>query len=140
MKKYRLRDGSVWDAGTLAEKVGCSKSCARQRLVSSQDPKKVFAPLSEALKLKYTKSTYSLTEGNKVVFTGTACEIAVKWGVCESTVYSRLRKGSRDVKVVCKKSTKNTVSKSAAPPTKVSDLIQGRNFYDPMSRLFLKTI
>ena len=142
MKQYRLRDGSVWDAQTLSEKLGCSKSCARQRLISSQEPKKIFAPLGVALKLKYKRKDYELTEDGKVVFSGSACDIAIKYNLCESTVYSRLRKGDRAVKDVCKKpnSSMATNTRTATPPTKVSDLIQGRNFFDPLSRLLLKTI
>lgn len=140
MKQYRLRDGSVWDAHTLSEKLGCSKSCARQRLVSSQEPKKIFAPIGESLKLKYQKKTYQLTEGNKVVFTGTAIDIAIAYKLCESTVYSRLRKGYRDIKDVCKipNNSKHSSAGRAMPATKTSDMIKSRNFFNTLDHLWMK--
>mgnify|MGYP001573459089 FL=1 len=142
MKQYRLRDGSVWDAQTLSDKLGCSKSCAGQRLRAHDDPKKIFAPIGEALKIKYKKKSYELTKDGKVAFTGSACDIAVKYSLCESTVYSRLRKGDRTVETVCKKpnSSMATNTRTATPPIKVNALIKGRNFFDPLSRLLLKTI
>ena len=142
MKQYKLTDGSVWDAQTLSDKLNCSKSCAGQRLRTNDDPKKIFAPIGEALKIKYKKKSYELTKDGKVAFTGSACDIAVKYSLCESTVYSRLRKGDRTVETVCKvpNNSMATNSKKAMPPRRVSEIIKGRNFFDPLSRLLLKTI
>ncbi len=144
MKTYIIQDingkRSEWTARTLADKLNCSVSCARQRLISSQDPKKLFAPIGESLKLKYKKKTYELTEDDKVVFTGTAIDIAITYKLCESTVYSRLRKGDRDVKTICKtpNNSRHSSAGRALPATKTSDIIKSRNFFDPMSRLLLK--
>lgn len=140
MKQYKIDDGSIWDAGTLAKKLNCSKSCAGQRLRTSTDPNKIFAPIGEALKLKYTRKDYQLTEGNKVVFTGTTMDIAITYKVCESTVYSRLRKGYRDIKDVCKipNNSKHSSAGRAMPATKTSDMIKSRNFFNTLDHLWMK--
>lgn len=55
MKKYRLKDGSIWTAETVAKETSCNMSCASQRLRTSDDPVRVLAPSGGNLKTKYEK-------------------------------------------------------------------------------------
>jgi hypothetical protein len=139
---FTLDDNSQWTAQSASEKIGCSVSCARQRLLAHKDPKMVFRPVSggDSMGTKYKKRVYVLTEGDAECFTGTTRDIATKWNLCESTVYHRLRSGNRSVKIICKKANNSqaTTTKRATPPVKPSDLILKRNFFDPLSRLLLK--
>ena len=44
VRLFTLDDGSKWTVNQLAVKIGSSGTCARARLKSSTDPKKIFAP------------------------------------------------------------------------------------------------
>lgn len=139
---FILSDGSQWSAQTASEVIGCSVSCMRQRLITHKDPAMVFRPVGrgDSLGSKYKKRIYNLTEGDKEVFVGTCRDIALKWGLCESTVYHRLRSSNRSVQIICKKpnNSQSTVTKRAVPTVKPSELIMSRNYFDPLSRLLLK--
>jgi hypothetical protein len=142
LKIFTLSDGSQWSAKSASDKIGCSVSCMRQRLITHKDPEIVFRPLpgGDSLGSKYKKRVYTLTEGDTECFTGTARDIAIKWNLSESTVYHRLRNGNRSVNIICKKpnNSKATATKRATPTIKPSELILSRNFFDPLSRLLLK--
>jgi hypothetical protein len=141
---FILDDNSQWTAHSASEKIGCSVSCMRQRLISHSDPKIIFRPVGGggSQGSKYKKREYTLTEGDAEVFTGTCRDIANKWNLCESTVYHRLRNGNRSISLICKKANNSqaTTTKRATPPVKPSDLMMSRNYFDPLSRLLLKTI
>lgn len=141
-KTYRLSDGSKWTARSASEALSCSVACARQRLIAHKDPKKVFRPVGggDAMGSKYKKLEYTLTVDDTEVFTGNCRDIANKWGLCESTVYHRLRSGNRSIKIICKRpnNSQATTTKRATPPVTPSDLILARNYFDPLSRLLLK--
>ena len=122
---FILDDNSQWTAHSASQKIGCSVSCMRQRLISHSDPKIIFRPVGGhgAQGAKYKKREYTLTEGD-----------------AESTVYHRLRNGNRSISLICKKANNSqaTTTKRATPPVKPSDLMLGRNYFDPLSRLLLK--
>jgi|JYMV01.1.fsa_nt_gi hypothetical protein len=142
VKTYRLSDGSKWTAKQVSEALGCSIACARQRLIAHNSVDVIFRPVGggDSMGSKYKKREYTLTEGDAEVFTGTCRDIANKWGLCESTVYHRLRSGNRSIKIICKRPNNSlaTTTKRATPTIKPSELIKTRNFFDPLSRLLLK--
>lgn len=134
LKIFVLDDLSEWTCQSASEKIGCSMSCARQRLLASTDPASIFREFigGDALGSKYKKREYTLTQGDEECFTGTAKDIAHKWSLCESTVYHRLRSGNRSVKIICKPANNSqaTTSKRATPPAKPSELIKSRMLYN----------
>jgi hypothetical protein len=143
LQVFILDDKSEWTCQSASEKIGCSTNCARQRLLASTSPERVFRPIGGADSggTKYKKREYTLTKGDEECFTGTARDISIAWNLCESTVYHRLRNGNRSIKIICKPANNSlaTTTKRATPPVKPSELIMSRNYFCPMSRLFLKT-
>ena len=47
-KHYTLSDGQVITCREVADEIGISESAARNRLMKTNDPKKIFAPYSES--------------------------------------------------------------------------------------------
>ncbi len=74
----------------------------------------------------------------------TADECALKWDIHKSTMYARLMRGVADVDLLSQK-PKNTANRNSKgyvgmpfQPKAAKSLIKERNYFDPMSRLFLK--
>jgi hypothetical protein len=141
-KEYTLTDGSVWTARSLAKKLNMSSPACRQRLLASDDPKYVMRTVAEAKRKRYKCKRYTLSDGT----TADPNEIAKRFDICPSTMYARLGRGERDIAILSRQPTqgrhpeyKGGFVRRKKPPKEVSALIETRNFYDPMSRLFLMT-
>ena len=145
-KEFTLSDGSVWTARQLSFELGITQTACRYRLCKSNDvavvmrPKYVLNAKAKAHK-PYQCKQFLLSDGSKL----TAEECAIKWDINKSTMYARLtQRRVRDVKLLSQP-PKNTANKSSHgyvktvfQPKEVRDVIQERNYFDPMSRLFLK--
>ena len=142
-KEFTLSDGSVWTARQLAFELGITQTACRCRLSKSNDVAVVMRPkyvLNEKAPKAYKCKEFELSDGSKM----TAEECAIKWDVNKSTMYARLLRGIRDIEVLSQKpkSTVNKLSKGyvkmSFQPKAVRNVIKERNYFDPMSRLFLK--
>ena len=93
---------------------------------------------------KYKCKEFELSDGT----THTARTIADKYNVPLSTTRTRLSMGVRDIEVLSKPPAKHKQNKyrnvngeSVYVPTEtVKERVAKRNYYDPLSRLLLKTI
>ena len=144
-QEYHLSDGSIWTARQLAFELGITQTACRYRLCKSNDVAVVMRP-KYVLNAKakphkpYQCKQFLLSDGSKM----TAEECAIKWDVNKSTMYARLLRGIRDIEVLSQKpkSTVNKLSngyvKMSFQPKAVRNVIKERNYFDPMSRLFLK--
>jgi DNA-binding Lrp family transcriptional regulator len=144
-KEFTLSDGSVWTARQLAFELGITQTACRYRLNKSNDVAVVMRP-KYVLNAKakphkpYQCKQFLLSDGSKM----TAEECAIKWDINKSTMYARLLRGIREIEVLSQKpkSTVNKLSngyvKMSFQPKAVRNVIQERNYFDPMSRLFLK--
>ena len=144
-KEFTLSDGSVWTARQLAFELGITQTACRYRLCKSNDVAVVMRP-KYVLNAKakphkpYQCKQFLLSDGSKM----TAEECAIKWDINKSTMYARLLRGIREIEVLSQKpkSTVNKLSngyvKMSFQPKAVRNVIQERNYFDPMSRLFLK--
>ena len=140
MTEFILDDNSVWTSHKLADKLKCSHSCANQRLQAHSDPALVFRKIGTPKTGKaYKKKEYALTKDSVVVFTGTAREIGLKWGVIQSTVYHRLRKGDRSIEIITKpaNNSKATNIKRARPLKPIAEAIKERSFWNPLDKLWM---
>jgi hypothetical protein len=144
-REYTLSNGSVWTARQLAFELGITQTACRCRLNKSNDVAVVMRP-KYVLNAKakphkpYQCKQFLLSDGSKM----TAEECAIKWNINKSTMYARLLRGNREIEVLSQK-PKNTVNKLSKgyvkmsfQPKAVRNVIQERNYFDPMSRLFLK--
>ena len=132
-QKYLLDDGAEITAPELSKIIGGTKTCARSRLDSSTDPEFIFRPLKKGTR-RYESRVYKISDGREV----TVRELAEEFDIAEQTMYWRLGKGQRDIEKLSKPSGKKL---SAVKSKKsIAKTVQSRNFYDPLSRLLLKTI
>ena len=144
-KEFVLSDNSVWTARQLSFELGITQTACRYRLCKSNDVAVVMRP-KYVLNAKakphkpYQCKQFLLSDGSKM----TAEECAIKWDINKSTMYARLLRGIREIEVLSQKpkSTVNKLSngyvKMSFQPKAVRNVIQERNYFDPMSRLFLK--
>jgi hypothetical protein len=142
-KKFTLTDGSVWTASSLAKKLNMSSPACRQRLLVSDDPKYVMRTVQEAKRKRYKCKRYTLSDGT----TAEPNEIAERFDINPSTMYARLGRGERDISILSQQPTRGRhpefrggFVRREKPPKEVSAFIETRNFYHPMSRLFLMTV
>lgn len=140
-KRFTLSDGSTWTARELSEKIGLTTTACRYRMETSLDVEEVFRDNHHPItRRRYKCKTFELSDGTVM----TAVEIAQRFNVNQSTNYARLLKGERDVLELCKRPTKGKQKHSngyvnlSQQPKAVKQTIMERNFYDPMSRLFMK--
>ena len=144
-QEYHLSDGSIWTARQLAFELGITQTACRYRLCKSNDVAVVmrakYVLNAKAQRHKpYQCKQFLLSDGSKM----TAEECAIKWDINKSTMYARLLRGIREIEVLSQKpkSTVNKLSngyvKMSFQPKAVRNVIQERNYFDPMSRLFLK--
>ena len=143
-QEYHLSDGSIWTARQLAFELGITQTACRCRLIKSNDVAVVMRA-KYSLKSKpnkpYECKKFELSDGSIM----TAEECAIRWNINKSTMYARLtQRRVRDVKLLSQP-PKNTANKSSHgyvktvfQPKEVRDVIKERNYFDPMSRLFLK--
>ena len=144
-KEFVLSDNSVWTARQLSFELGITQTACRYRLCKSNDVAVVMRP-KYVLNAKakphkpYQCKQFLLSDGSKM----TAEECAIKWDINKSTMYARLLRGIREIEVLSQKpkSTVNKLSngyvKMSFQPKAVRNVIKERNYFDPMSRLFLK--
>ena len=142
-QEYHLSDGSIWTARQLAFELGITQTACRCRLNKSNDVAVVMRS-KYSLKSKpnkpYQCKQFLLSDGSKM----TAEECSLKWNIHKSTMYARLMRNITDVDLLSQKpkSTVNKLSngyvKMSFQPKAVRNVIQERNYFDPMSRLFLK--
>jgi hypothetical protein len=140
MKEFTLDDGSVWTSHTLAEKLGCSVSCAGQRLRTHTKSVLVFREVgSRPPGKEYKKREYTLIENDQPVFTGTAREIGLKWDLIESTVYHRLRNGQRELNTITKPANNSyaTNCRRGRPAKTIKESLKLRSFNNPLDRLWM---
>ena len=141
-KEYTLSDGSVWTANKLAKRLNLTETACRYRLENSSDYDWVmrFTNIRKP-KRKYVCKKFTLSDGTLMG----AEEIAKRFDINTSTMYARLLRGIRDVDKLAKKPTKGKRTDQSGyirienQPKAVKDFILERNYFDPMSRLFLKT-
>ena len=141
-KEYTLSDGSVWDANKLAERLNLTPTACRYRLENSSDYDWIMrSTTTRKPKRKYVCKKFTLSDGTSMG----AEDIAKRFDVNKSTMYARLLRGIRDVDELAKKPTKGRKGEPSGyvrlenQPKAVKDFILERNYFDPMSRLFLKT-
>mgnify|MGYP002639336989 CR=1 FL=1 len=142
-KEFTLSDGSVWTARQLAFELGITQTACRYRLCKSNDVAVVMRPkyvLNAKAPKAYKCKEFELSDGSKM----TAQEIAKKYDINTSTIYARLLRNIKDINVLSQK-PRNTANKSSKgyvkmsfQPKAVRNVIKERNYFDPMSRLFLK--
>ena len=142
-KEFTLSDGSVWTARQLAFELGITQTACRYRLCKSNDVAVVMRPkyvLNAKAPKAYECKEFELSDGSKM----TAQEIAKKYDINTSTIYARLLRNIKDINVLSQK-PRNTANKSSKgyvkmsfQPKAVRNVIKERNYFDPMSRLFLK--
>ncbi|MEO1943439.1 MAG: hypothetical protein ABGY11_04000 [Candidatus Thioglobus sp.] len=86
----------------------------------------------------YTICNFNINGKQDVTIT----EMSTAWGLSRNTLYSRLNRGIFDVKTLSRPvgSSYNNHNPNKLRSLKVEELIQKRNFYEPLSRLLLKTI
>ena len=144
-KEFVLSDNSVWTARQLSFELGITQTACRYRLCKSNDVAVVMRP-KYVLNAKakphkpYQCKQFLLSDGSKM----TAEECAIKWDINKSTMYARLLRGIREIEVLSQKpkSTVNKLSngyvKMSFQPKAVRNVIKERNYFDPMSSLFLK--
>ncbi len=142
-EEYQLSDGSWWTARQLAFELGLTQTACRYRLRISSD-------VAEVMRSKYSLKSkpnepvkckrFELSDGSVM----TADECALKWDIHKSTMYARLMRGVADVDLLSQK-PKNTANRNSKgyvgmpfQPKAAKSLIKERNYFDPMSRLFLK--
>ena len=139
-REYTLSDGSIWTARQVGEFLDITSEGARYRLKQSTDIEFVFQKKgSKGAKPIIRNKTKKFTVSDGCCLN--ARELAKKYNVNQSTMYARLSRGIRDVKKLSQKAQNSGGYDShKEQPSKVQKNIMDRNFYDPMSRLFLKTI
>jgi len=146
-KIYTLDDGTKIRPGDLAKKLRMSVPAARARLDKYTDPVAVFRLVGgDRPKRTYKCKEYTLSDGT----TQTARDLCKKYDVPLGTMRNRLSNGITDIdklKKMPNSSKQHRLGKvrNEAPlvldsKAKVTKLMYGRNFYDEMSRLLLKTI
>ena len=140
-KEFTLSDGSVWTAQALAFELGLTQTACRCRLGKSSDVNVIMRSKYNTKRSKpYKCKTFDLSDGSIM----SAEEVAKKYDINKSTMYARLLRGIRDVKILAKKPKptngkgKAGYTKIAYQPKAVKENIMSRNAYDPLSRLFLK--
>ncbi len=92
----------------------------------------------------YKCMAFKLSDGT----TKTARDVAEKYGVKLSTTRTRLSNGVRDVELLSQQPQESKQNKyrntgkstDYAPEKTVKEKVAERNYFDPMSRLLLKTI
>ncbi len=142
-KEFTLSDGSVWTARQLAFEIGLTQTACRYRLCKSSNVDEVMRS-KYSLKSKPHKpikcKQFELSDGSIM----TADECSLKWSIHKSTMYARLMRNITDVDLLSQK-PKNTANRNSNgyvemtfQPKAVKSLIKERNYFDPMSRLFLK--
>jgi hypothetical protein len=148
-KVYTLDDGQTITPSELAIKLRLSTPAARCRLEKYSNPTSVFRVVGiSRSKRTYKCKAYALSDGTWA----TARQLSEKYEVSLCTIRNRLSNGITDIEKLKRQpnakkqhnlgKTKVKVKKTIILDSqkKVSQLIQGRNFFDPMSRLLLKTI
>ena len=147
-KQWTLSDGSVWTATSLSEVLNLTPTACRYRMDKSTDYDTVMREQSTPVgrKKKHTCKHFVITkDGLPFGEPLSAEEIAVKYDINSSTMYARLLRNIRDVVELSKRPTqgrqRNDVSgytRLKDQPKSVKASVMERNFFDPMSRLFLK--
>ena len=146
-KVYTLDDGTEITPGELAKKLHMSTPSARCRLEKYTDPVSVFRVVgANRPKRTYKCKEYTLSDGT----TQTARKVSNKYGVPLCTCRNRLSNGITDIKRLSKQPNYNKQhnlggSKVEAPLVldshkSVTKMMYGRNYFDEMSRLLLRTI
>ena len=143
-KEFVLSDNSVWTANTLAKKLNISSSTARQRLKTYSDVDIVMRECERLTSSRKHKSkTFELSDGS--VLDARSC--AERFDIHPSTMYARLSRGIKDVDKLGRKIPKqNGHDKQSGylpfenQTRSVSEMVKKRNYFDPLSRLLLKTI
>ena len=142
-REYTLSDGSVWTANKLSKRLNLTPTACRYRLDQSNDYAWVMRSIhtNKAKKKKHTCKHFTLSDGSSM----TAEQIAKRFDINTSTMYARLLRGIRDVDKLAKKPTQGRKGEPSGyvclenQPKVIKDSMLERNFYNEMSRLFLKT-
>jgi len=143
-KTFTLSDGSTWTAAELGKKLGLTATACRYRLDQSNDVAIVTRESHTPIGHTKDKSarTFVLSDGTEMTANG----VARRFNLNQSTAYARLVKGQRDVMELCKRPCENQQgnSKEYTPkdmrPKAVKDYLMERNFFHPMSRLFMTMV
>jgi hypothetical protein len=155
-KQWTLSDGSVWTAASLSEVLKLTTTACRYRMQKSTDYDTVMRKQSTPVgrRKKHTCKHFVITkDGQPFGEPLSAEEIAVKYDINPSTMYARLLRGQREVSELSKRPSKSRQRNKyngytrlkdhpngvKYQPEEVKDFVLERNFYDPMSRLFLMT-
>jgi len=146
-KVYTLDNGVNIMPSELARKLHMSNPSARCRLEKYSDPVAVFRVVgSSRSKRTYKCKAYTLSDNTQQ----TARQIATQYGIPLSTIRNRLSTGVTDIeKLTAMPNKKMQHNLGKLKPAKtillnsqdnVSQLMKTRNYFDPLSRLLLKTI
>ena len=140
--RYTLTDGSIWTAVELGEHLGLTATAARYRLNQSDNVTWVMRKhfVAKGRKKAHTCKKFTLDDGSTMSAEGHA----KKYNVNLSTIYARLGRGIRDVASLSRKPTQGRRANVTgytdiqSQPMVVREMVLERNYYDPLSRLFLK--
>ena len=142
-KEYTLSDESVWTAVELGKHLGLTATAARYRLNQSSNVKWVMRKHFKVLgrKKAHTCKKFELSDGSSM----SVENMAKKYNINLATMYARLSRGIRDVDILSKKPTQGRrygdehtgYQKIGDRPKSILKIIQQRNAYDPLSKLFL---
>ena len=146
-KVYTLDDGQTITPKELAKELRMSVPAARCRLEKYSDKQAVFRIVGSCRpKLTYKCKEYILSDGSKQ----TARQVSKKYDVALCTCRNRLSNGITDIKRLSKQPNANKQHnigrrKVEAPlvldsQQSVTKMMDGRNFFCPMSRLLLRVI
>ena len=147
-KIYTLDNGVKITPSALAQQLRCSVPSARCRLDKYTDHNAVFRVVGASRpKRQYKCKEYTLSDGSRQ----TARQVADKYNVPLCTIRNRLSNGITAIHLLKKLPNSNKQHRlgkvkvvsavvSLDSKQKVSQLIKGRNFFCPLSRLLLRVI
>lgn len=145
---YTLDDGTKITPSELAKELHLSKPAARCRLEKYTRRDIVFKPVgTHRPHREYKCKSYRLSDGTN----HTAKSLAKKYDVPLCTIRNRLSNGITDIEKLkklpnsSKQRAKLGKAKKEKPialdsQEKITKLMYGRNFFDPLSRLLLRII
>ena len=147
-KVYTLDDGTKMTPSELAKELQMSRPGARCRLEKYKDRVTLLKPVNGHRPHRvYKCKSYTLSDGTRQ----TARDLVKKYGVPLGTIRNRLSTGITDIDKLKKMPNSKKQRELEGRPkkahpivldsqAKVNQLMQGRNFFDPLSRLLLRII
>jgi hypothetical protein len=143
-REFKLSNGSVWTARQVGEYLNITPEGARYRLRQTNDVDFIFQKKNtkSAKPVRRNKATklFTVSDGSCL----NARQLSMKYNIHQSTMYARLSKGIRDVKLLARKPEGGGSGYDSfkEQPKKLQKSMQDRMMYNKEFdwRLFLKTV